>query len=229
VPIHASRRYVLCCLSVKRGGGGQFFSPVAHLFILMRKAFVTAIILGVIFSLCLVIEQVRPLLSCLLGAAACFLALVSLPVAAFIRGLTQWRKSSRWWIGPTLACLLFILAAPVDFRIGMFLTDLEFRSHLQEYNKFVEDVRSGIIPCEAKLCMIEPKAMPPNVISIRGARYTDGSVVVEFLVGSGFPLYHTGYLFNGAGANKDCNALYKAYQDRFNLRPLVGDWYHFSG
>ena len=58
--------------------------------------------------------------------------------------------------------------------------DLEFRSHLQEYNKFVEDVRSGIIPCEAKLCMIEPKVMPSNVISVRGARYADGSVVVEF-------------------------------------------------
>jgi hypothetical protein len=195
---------------------------------LMKTAYRLAIIFGIMFSLCVVIEQVRPLLSCLFGLAACLLGLGSLALAALIKGFIQWRKTSRRWIGPFVVCVAFILAFPIDQAIGAMIADMEFKSHLQEYDRFVEDVRNGTIPCEAKSCMIQPKIMPSNVKAIFGARYPDGSVFVQFLVGEGF-MYHTGYIFDGSGTNKDCIAAYKDRADRVGLRPLVGNWYYFAG
>jgi hypothetical protein len=195
----------------------------------MRAEYGRIIILGIGFFLCLAALQVRPFLLYIIGVAGFFLGLAVQLIATFVIGLMRWRKSSRWWMVPSVVCLAFISTAPLDTRVGIIFADWEFETHLREYVKIVDDVKSGAIPCDTTLGIIILNPLPSNVKRITAARCPDGAVIVVFTVGTGFPLIHTGYLFNGCGENNNCITQYKSLESKWSLRHVVGDWYRFSG
>ncbi len=184
------------------------------------------IILGVGFVLCSAFIQVRPALLCLIGMFFFGGGLVVELVICLGKGLARWRKSTRWWMMPALACLALLLTAPLDFRLGMIIADLEFRSHIPDYTKIVDDIKSGAIPSTQQYGVIQAKPMPSNVKIIMGASCPDHQAVVVFLVGTGFPLIHTGYLYKGYS---DTNSCFKTdMTQKWNLRHVQGDWYRFN-
>jgi hypothetical protein len=187
------------------------------------------IVLGIGFFWSLAAQQIRPSLLYPFSSLICLCGLVVYFIASLIIGFVSWRKSSRWWITPALICLVFILSAPLYLRVGKVFADWEFKAHLQEYVEVVGDVKNGAVFCDTTLRIITPKVLPSNVKRIMAVRYPDGSVIVMFLVGGSFPLYHTGYLFNGCGENNSCITQYKLLENKYYLRHVIGDWYHFSG
>lgn len=71
--------------------------------------------------------------------------------------------------------------------------------------------------------------MPSNIKQITALKHSDGAIIVIFLVGSGFPLYHDGYIFNGCGKNVACIDEFKALKQKWSLRQINANWYHFFG
>lgn len=195
----------------------------------IRKSFISIIILGLGFSWSLAAQEDNPHFIYISISVISLFGLSIFLIASLIIGFVSWRKTSRWWIAPFLASAAFMLSAPLDLRIGIAIADWKFRTHLQEYVRTVDDIRSGLVPCNATFGPISPNVSPLNVKKVLAAHYPDGATVVLFLVGSGFPLHHTGYLFNGSGENITCIAQFKSLENKYYLRHVTGNWYHFSG
>ena len=102
--------------------------------------------------------------------------------------------------------------------------------HLAEYNKVVEDVKNGAISSTSTLGVIdlrEIKDLPPDIIALRAARLSNGTVAVEFLRSNDGRI-HKGYLFkdfqdSDAGADQIMRM-----EQRFELHQVEGNWYRFS-
>ena len=194
----------------------------------MKLAIRLACIFGVGFLIFEAALQVRPFLSFVAGSGLCLFALGVAFLASLIKGFFTWRKSTRHWYVPSAVSAIFVLAFPLGATIGRVISDSEFKRRQPEYEQVIADIKSGVIKCGTNLDSITPKTMPANALDIKAAVFPDGAVLVQALVGSGFPLIHTGYFFNGSGQNPQCQEQFKDLKRKFALRPIDGHWYHFS-
>jgi hypothetical protein len=195
----------------------------------IRKSFISIVVLGIGFSFSLAALESGPFLGCVIVSVIGFIGLLIYLVASFVIGVFSWRKISRWWFAPFLVSIVFLLSVPIDKRIGIVVADWNFRAHLSEYLKTVDDIKSGSVPSEETLMVVSPNKVPSNVKVVMAAHYFDGATVVVFLVGSGFPLQHSGYVFDGSDKNINCGAQFKSFEDKYRMRHVTGNWYHFSG
>jgi hypothetical protein len=93
----------------------------------------------------------------------------------------------------------------------------------------VDDVRSGVVPCGARLSIIDVKKLPTHVIRIKAARCSDGAVVVAFLTDTDVPLLHEGYVFKGYSDTNNCiTADIRPEHQWPYVRHVIENWYHFS-
>ena len=163
--------------------------------------------------------------------------LALLVVALFLSatyGFRVWRRSSRLWILPALMCLAFLVstwytAAPV----GQFMADWEFKRHLNEYLRVVEDFKSGRIPCRhgcnGEFDRLDTGDGMKNIMFLLAAHCEDGTVGMAFLVGTDVPLLHEGYFFKGYGDGSACRADPYSLEKKWPyVRHVEGQWYHFS-
>jgi hypothetical protein len=120
------------------------------------------------------------------------------------------------------------LATPLYTRFGSVLANWEFKQHLQEYTKIVNDIQTDVIPSDVAFREIAPKQMPSNVKEIMALRHPDGAVILVFLVGTGFPLHHTGYIYKGCAENTNCLIQFSSLEKKWGLRHVVENWYYFS-
>jgi len=117
--------------------------------------------------------------------------------------------------------------------IGRSIADWEFKRHLNEYVRVVEDFKSGRIPCgtqcNGSFHRLHVKDQPKNIMFLEAARCNDGTVGVAFLVDSDVPLLHEGYFFKGYGDGSDCSAHPWSLDKKYPyVRYVEGEWYHFS-
>ncbi len=154
-----------------------------------------------------------------LAALTFFSLVIAVPITLIV-GLLVWRKSSPLWMLPSIVCMVFGLSPWIARSVGASFSDSQFNSHLSDYEKAVEDIKSQDIPTSTKFVEIDLNKIkcPRNVIAVEAARCADGAVVVEFLVSAGGRI-HKGYLFKG------CD---NASERRYQLKHMVGRWYHFS-
>jgi hypothetical protein len=194
----------------------------------LTKSLIIICLLGLGFSFSLAVQASTLRLGYAIISGISFVGLLIYLIASLIVGFVSWRKESRWWFVPFLGAAIFILSAPLDLRAGIAITDWNFRAHLQEYIKTVDDIKSGSVPSSTTFGPVSPSVLPSNVKAVLAVHYADGATVVLFLVGSGFPLHHTGYLFNGSDGNINSKAQFMAFEDRYYLRHETGNWYRFS-
>jgi hypothetical protein len=156
------------------------------------------------------------------------LGLVFLFIATLITGLASWRKKSRLWMYPALLCIAFILSFVTCAMVGVpsAIDNWHFKKHMAGYDKIVDSIRSGAVPCGSTITGINITNLPPGIRNILAARCLDGSMLVEF-VGKGSSFAgHSGYLFK----NTETNNYIADYMKRENiyLSHITGDWYRFS-
>lgn len=153
-------------------------------------------------------------------------------VYAALVGYFTWRRQSQWWFIPALVCLAFLAGFIVTPSIGKRVSDAQFKRHLPEYTKALQDVRNATNPCAAT-CDIDLNAIPEgdrprNVGALFASRCDDGGLSATFVDTSDVPLVHTGYLFKGYGENSSCSRGSMAPEHSLYLRHIAGQWYHFS-
>jgi hypothetical protein len=193
-----------------------------------RTMYTLAVVFGLILSFSTAASQAWPTFLCVIGAFVGAFVLLVISVTSLIVAAKQWKVSFLSWMGPVALCAGFILIIPADLWIGGKCADWRFKGNLQTYALLVDDIRSGKVAAPKTLSIIEMKVLPSGVESIQAARESDGSVLVLFLTGTGFPLHHSGYIFNGSGTNLECNAQFNTFSNRANLKETTGGWYYFS-
>jgi hypothetical protein len=96
----------------------------------------------------------------------------------------------------------------------------------------VDSFRSGnlscLTPCNMDSQVIAVASRPANIRDVWGAHCDDGGVMVLFLINSDVPLLHTGYIFEGYGEGSSCNKVPIKPESKLYIRPIIGQWYHFS-
>jgi hypothetical protein len=176
-----------------------------------------------------VYAHIHPSLLCTVLTGVSFVSLVVAFLMSVVAGPLRWRRLSRWYMLPSLLCLIFLATPWFSAPIGVFIADWLFRKNLNEYARVVEDVRSGTIPCNPRFERLDVREMPGQIVAIRAARYSRDEMIVEFLIGSDVPLLHTGYVFKGYDeANSIVPKGLRPETKWPYVRHVLGDWYHFS-
>jgi len=128
---------------------------------------------------------VQPNFLCLVTAFLALLGLAVTLVFAVILGVGTWRQSSRLWMMPALTSLGLLLSIRLAPPIGRLITDWRFRRNVSEYNRVVEEVRSGAIscirPCNDRFTTTNAATLPTNVAALLAAHCDEESIVVAFL------------------------------------------------
>jgi amino acid transporter len=160
----------------------------------------------------------------------CILGLLFALIATLIIGLASWRKLSRWWMGPPLLCIAFIVSFVICARIGVSIAvdDWWFQKHMVPYVMIVDSVKSGTIPCGPTIANIHSITnLPPGIRNIDAARCTDGSVLVLFVAkGSSFA-GDFGYLYKDYSETNSCIADNIKPDQIGRLDHITGNWYEF--
>lgn len=194
----------------------------------MKTAYLASVIFGIVLSSCVVAVQFQPAIQYVLGVGFGALGLLVVMVACLIMGL-KWRKVSFLpWLGPLALSAGFLLMIPLARWLGQSAIDWRFKARIQDYTAAVEDIRSGKVATQETLSNVVIKKSLLEVKDVKAMRKPDGSVVVLFLTGTGFPLIHAGYLFNGSGTNVACLGEFNTLSNKFVLRKVADGWYHFS-
>jgi len=157
---------------------------------------------------------------------ACSIGLLFALITTLIIGLASWRKSSRWWMGPALLCVAFILGFITYPRIGV--ADWWFKRHMAPYAKIVDSIQSGAIPPSTTIADVNVTNLPPYIRNVRAARCPDGSVLVVFFSKACSYAGHSGCLFKDYTETNSCVADYTKYEQIWHLRHITGNWYKLS-
>ncbi|MDR3565611.1 MAG: hypothetical protein P4N59_29805 [Negativicutes bacterium] len=169
----------------------------------------------------------------LLSLMTLALLVVALFLSAY-HGFRVWRRSSKLWVLPSLMCFTFLVTTwYTAVPIGQSVADWEFKRHLNEYLKVVEDFKSGRIPClhgcNGEFDRLDTGDGLKHVKFLLAARCEGGTVGVAFIADTDVILLHEGYFFKSYGDGSACSA------DPFSLekkwpyvRHVEGQWYHFS-
>jgi hypothetical protein len=194
----------------------------------LKTAYALVIAFGIGLSSCIAGSQLSTSFWLFIGAAGFGFGLLLALVASFFMGIKYWKTALLSWLGPVVLGAGFILLTPVGLWAGSAISDLRWKARLPDYEAAVKKIRDGTIPAPQGLSPIDPKPLPPGVESILAAHEPDGSILVVFVTGTGFPLYHRGYIFNGSGTNQDCLTSFNAFANKVNLRKETAGWFYFS-
>lgn len=138
--------------------------------------------------------------------------------------------SRRRWYGSralipfciTSFCLAMVLPSIVA---GNSLRDRVFRSRLPQYEAVLGMMMDGSIDVREELCRIE---LPPEYSDLAAAtlahKDSNGILTAEFIIGGGFPVKHSGYLFRSEGELRDWEHAHR-WSSWFKLDE---NWYRVS-
>ena len=119
-------------------------------------------------------------------------------------------------------CLVMIFPSIIS---GGLLRDHLFRSRLPQYKSVLGMMMDGSIDVGDELRLIE---LPPEYSSLASGtmaqKDSNGILTVEFIIGGGFPVKHSGYLFRSEGKLQDWE-----HAGRWPYRYKIDEhWYRIS-
>ncbi len=157
----------------------------------------------------------------------CSLGLLFALITTLIIGLARWRKLSRWWMGPSLLCVAFVLGF-IIYHPRIQVDAWWFKKNMAPFAKIVDSIKSGAIPCGPTIANINITNLPPYIRNVAAARCPDGSVLVEFYSKACSFAGHSGCLFKDYAETNSCFADYTKLEQEWRLRHVTGNWYKFS-
>jgi hypothetical protein len=142
-------------------------------------------------------------------------------VAAVFRILWRWGARRGRAVLPLGICLSFILLSP---EVGGFIRRYRFARSLTGYERVIHDLESGSIPVSGELQRI-PTAEAHFGHPVLARLGADKVLMVEFLIGGGFPVKHSGYLYSSSTAFESDPVVVRRWPKR---RKIQESWYWVS-
>ena len=200
----------------------------------MKTAYAVIVPLGLASVLSTLCMYASPHWAYLILDVVTFVALLIFLVLSAMLGFKRWRRASRFWMVPTIVCVIFILVDRYTPAAGRFLADRQFKAHLTEYNEVVAEIRNTKnLQSAALVEMVRARHLEyllHNVRSIKAERCEDNSIIVTFVLNTRVMLLHEGYLYKDYdNASANCAKEDVRPENKWPyLRPVVDNWYHFS-
>lgn len=193
----------------------------------MRVAYRVILLLGAVCLISGFFLQLKTNSLLVMIAACSWWLLGALIPVTLAAGFLRWRRRSKFWITPSLLCLaLFWLSPYICVNAAVSITDWEFRRHFADYQKLVNDIRTGAIESNAMLSELNVHNLSlPGVTSIKAARCDNGAIIVECFR-SGFRVSR-GYVYKGDQSDATCIEENMRPETHYELRRLADDWYYF--
>jgi hypothetical protein len=170
----------------------------------MKKILLPIAITGTSFLVLMLSAFVVPEIVCILLSLMFAAALIVLLIVVSKKGITDWRRTSNWWMVLPLVCLaLLFIGSQLVPSIGRGISDRLFLRRLGSYNKVVDDFSAGRISCasscDGKLGPLEVTTGPSRIQDILAAHCDDGGAIVLFRLNTDVPLLHHGIFLGISG------------------------------
>lgn len=112
-----------------------------------------------------------------------------------------------------------LIAAPV---LGGAIRSRRFEANLPRYTEIVRKVEAGELRATDRLERIDlPPGYSDLAVTMLGKTNTTGDIVLEFIIGGGFPVKHSGYLYVSSGKPESDPVLLRRWPHR---RKLSDNW-----
>ena len=133
------------------------------------------------------------------------LILVFLLFISFVAGVYFVRRDKFHAFIPSVICLIGLFASVfVSSYLGVSIRDWKFQKNLPNYMEIVHRVEKGEIKTGSLLTEIDlPQQYLNLAIWTFGKTNSNGGAIIEFIIGSGFPVKHSGYLYVSSGKIED--------------------------
>lgn len=119
-------------------------------------------------------------------------------VTSVVRVFADWRQHRWRAFVPFAVCLFAVVAAVAAIRTARRMI---FAWSLPSYEAVVRQMEAGSIPVPDKLTPIpEAQHQARLAWAVLAQKGSDGTLTVEFLTESGFPVKHSGYLYSSSGS-----------------------------
>jgi hypothetical protein len=191
----------------------------------MKKFKLVCVFLVLVNFICILLFAIKPKANVqLLGGLIC-LILLFLLLISFVVGICFFRRDKFHAFIPTLICSVGLPASIfIGSYLGVSIRDWQFRKNLPRYTEVVNLIEKG----EIKATSSDPRIQLPNQYAdlswVTFAKTNNGSWIVEFNIGGGFPVKHSGYLYVSTGKIDDPETL-----ERWPYRSQVNsNWFRVS-
>jgi len=170
----------------------------------MKRMLKVTICAGAALDVTLFLFALKPSILWQLLSMLLFFAGLVILIADLVFVLGQWKQYRFRAFLPFCAASLCLTMILPSIIAGNLLRDHLFRSRLPQYEAVLGMMMDGSIDVREDL---RPIKLPPEYSSLAVAtlaqKDSSGILTVEFIIGGGFPLKHSGYLFRSEGRFQD--------------------------
>jgi hypothetical protein len=158
------------------------------------------VIAALLNFVCGLIFSVKPNTGAQLFDMLIVLILIFLLLVSVIAGICFARRDKFRAFVPAIICLVGLPASLfIASYLGVSIRDWQFRKNLPRYDEIVHLIEKGELKANAS----DPRIPLPNQFAdLSLATFADtnnNGLTVEFIVGGGFPVKHSGYLYVSTG------------------------------
>jgi hypothetical protein len=170
----------------------------------MKKKLAVTICTGAALDIVLFLFAFKPNVLWQFLSILLFFVMLVILIADLVFIPHQWKRYRFKAFLPFCAASLFLVIIPPSMISGYLLQDHLFRSRIPQYEAVLEMMMDGSIDVGDELRLIE---LPPEYSSLASRtmaqKDSNGILTVEFIIGGGFPVKHSGYLFRSEGKLQD--------------------------
>ena len=166
----------------------------------MKKLKLICIIAVLLDFVCDLMFSIKPNTGAQLLGMLIDLILIFLLLASFIAGICFVPRDKFRAFIPAAICLVGLPANLfIASYLGVTIRDWQFRKNLPRYMEVVQLIEKG----EIKASPSDPRIQLPNQYTdlslVTFAKTNNDSWIIEFNIGGGFPVKHSGYLYVSTG------------------------------
>lgn len=132
---------------------------------------------------------------------AAFTGLVLLLLISVVVGLCLLSREKLRALVPATICFAgLLMSLTIAIWLGGAIRSRIFRRNLPRYNEVVRLVENREIRSGSSLSKIELPTQYSDLAKLTlGKTNAEGGATIEFFIGGGFPIKHSGYLYNSSG------------------------------
>ena len=192
----------------------------------MQKLKLICIVAVLLDFVCGLLFAIKPNANMQLLDMLMFLILMLLLLVSFVGGICVVHRDKINAFIPTLICLIGLPASLfIASYLGVSIRDWQFQKNLPRYIQVVHKIEKNELRATPSSSRIQLPDEFADLSLATFAKTNNNGLIIEFIIGVGFPVKHSGYLFVSTGKiENDPDTLERwPYRSRINT-----NWFRIS-